>query len=67
MIDCCFFVLFAESERKERGFDFVLDACGSSTFLEDLTGLTAMKNEQVQWDVEPVSGEDEAVDDFSMD
>lgn len=46
----------------------MLDACGSGTFLEDLTGLTAMKNEQVHWDIEPVSGgDDDAVDDFSME
>lgn len=47
----------------------MLDACGSGTFLEDLTGLTAMKNEQVQWDIEPVSDNEDAAttDDFSME
>jgi ubiquitin-like modifier-activating enzyme ATG7 len=55
---------------KERGFQFVVEACGNATFLEDLTGLTAMKNEQVEWDISPVSDEEtarEGGDDFSMD
>ena len=55
-------------------FGFVQRACASGTFLEDLTGLTEMKNEKVQWEVEPVDDDegsgDRAVaggDDFSME
>ncbi len=47
---------------------FVLKACAGGSFLEDLTGLTEMKNEKVEWEIEPVS-DDEAAggDDFSME
>jgi ubiquitin-like modifier-activating enzyme ATG7 len=51
-------------------FGFVAKACASGSFLEDLTGLTEMKNEKVEWEVEPVSDEDAPPaggDDFSMD
>ena len=55
-------------------FDFVAKVCSGGTFLEDLTGLTAMKNEQVEWSIEPSTtdddedgGEKKGVDDFSMD
>ncbi len=47
-------------------FGFVLQACGSASFLEDLTGLTAMKNEQVEWEVEAV-GDESGGDDFAME
>lgn len=44
-------------------WEFVLNACGNPTFLEDLTGLTEMKQEEVDWGFDDVDGNDS---DFSM-
>lgn len=40
------------NEYKERGFEFLLEAFNSPTYLEDLTGLTKMKEDEVEWEVE---------------
>jgi ubiquitin-like modifier-activating enzyme ATG7 len=45
-------------------FGFVLNACGNPEFLEDLTGLTDMKNEEVDWANDDFDGFES---DFSME
>ncbi|KNC81846.1 hypothetical protein SARC_05851 [Sphaeroforma arctica JP610] len=46
---------------KERGFQFLLDAFNSPTYLEDVTGLTEMKAqmEEVDFDMD-LSSEDDS-------
>lgn len=48
-------------------FGFVQRACSSPSFLEDLTGLSELKNEKVNWELSGSSTGDEGSDDFSMD
>ena len=47
---------------REDPFAFVLKACSNSTFLEDITGLSDLKNEVVDFDICAVDS-----DDFSME
>ena len=43
-------------------FGFVQQVCATPSFLEDLTGLSEMKNEEVDWGFDDVEG----LEDFSM-
>lgn len=44
------------SEYRKRGTDFLLEAINHPTYLEDLTGLTELKESanafEVDWDIE---------------
>lgn len=51
------------SEFREHGSDFILTAINHPTYLEDLTGLTELKNAansfDVDWDIEDEIGDDD--------
>jgi ubiquitin-like modifier-activating enzyme ATG7 len=49
MIDFCEQII---NEYKKRGVEFLLEVLNKPTLLEDLTGLTQMKQEAAKIDVE---------------